>query len=1796
LFYEGFGSTLVLDRSVFDHNFATSGGVMMIDGRMEKQKLANGDTPQTTEVQVSNSLFYKNWATWVGGVIRPNDMFPAVINFTDTVLAENMAFIGSTIGQSMYAVMPPGPAGELVGHASLEWHRVHCQGYRTDNYIGDVSTALFPGLHAAPGAGYDTIVTDSVQAGHTGVTNVGWNGYDAEFQDPTGRLEDRMVLRDFVVKDITAYGDRFGAWNVETDHLDAARMRFLNNHCGDACAGGAMRIELSLTSTMAHMEFTGNRGGFGAALWLGGAAAHVLSQCLFQDNVAVSGGGAINWVQTDRVDLMLQSSTFINNQVRLSGTAFSDLLFRLFTGAAGIGYGGSHNSEALAAVHPIWFIGPVDDGFEATGQVHKPSARDGSVDSMRQALSGNTCVHGVCPDGTGCTCPAAGTCTADQDYTCPPFKVFGHRDYGDEYYDAGTTYAEVLRLSAGTHRLWHGGVVSSSDTFSSWDNGGWIDVVGVQDKAFPQWCDNRGTACAGGAEVIADFYDDPSVLENDSREPIGCYRATDAGCNAVCSKAWEFTFDANGVPRDANGRSREQCIAEEITTGSYCCWVGTTYWSFTEFEVPYGTGGAMIAASAGRASIRDSTFQDNYAGFGASIHAVNLELEVTNTTFEMSPGREAQFAAEADHLDIQEATLLTCETMACPTGMQCHMVGNAVRMCDPCPINAEGDGLACTQCRSGKQPNADQTGCEPCEPGARSEIGICQDCEGETLIAAANGQVLCDQCPRSTRADPSHTQCLCDTGTYNSTAALHICFYRGYDAEQFKSEKDRHKNMPARFDCNNCPLDELGDSCLTCEDGRTVIRPGYTVPRLPASLSATDSDHVSVFRCHSDFEIATHRCPGSDPSAGMRRIMSESDVMCASGYEGYMCGECSEGYGMNSNTQECEACDESGSGFTWATLGAMAAMIGGAMVVLGIIGFMWGKFPLKHVMRCAAQPLRILITYSQVVSQLGDVLDFQYPGLFGSVMEALRPIMDVWGLLFRALGPSECFGLQGFTTRWLLRVVAMPLIMTAFVLIVFTVHYYTHGVTYAKSNARGNFFFVVFFCYPTICIVSFAAFICQPLTDSTSVLEIDDAVICEDASHVRMQWLSGAVIAIVALGLPIALLYKLITKGRYYENNLRKQYSGVAKRMSAELGVELSVAEYVVRDIVVGTESTFGFLMDAFLPQYLYWEALDMLRKLALVGLVLLVGRGSVAQLSVAIALSFGFFALQLYTSPYKAHSDNMFRTASELHVFIVITTALVLKNNLAIEVVTEDAYDIFLFLSFLVLVPFAFVVSVLSKVRFMSKAVENGMSMKSVEPAEMRRRSFELHLVGLGTAVDKENLRRFIDGWAVTKKYSCFLSHYKKQAAAEARIMKAELVRTLRVPTEKVFLDADNLSDLRELLKCVEESDVFILMWTADVLSRPWCLAEINAAANAGIPILVVQVNNSYSSPISKVNEILADLPGYLERTNPSAFNDLKSNAIGLDPATMASTVMKAINSIESKDHLTFDPNQSFVMLESQICDLAEAMVKVACPENEALLPYLTAQSVEPWIVARPIAIYIIYAEQDEQLRKVAEDVKDSLCRRCDIAPDLIRLCSDSSAGRSISDAMAGDCDDVADDVDTVLLLQSKQVLAEPRSLARLYVAVANRAPIVPVYLTSPTEENKSKMWNFDTAEQTLERLDEDLGPTEASSLAAASGASAAQVGKVLAHVIPSVISKPLEMDGMRPQFEAQMHDIELTLRREMPATSVATTEPAGRKTAAKAVAKAASSDEGVPPASGVGNRRAKARIVQKPGATIGV
>lgn len=93
-------------------------------------------------------------------------------------------------------------------------------------------------------------------------------------------------------------------------------------------------------------------------------------------------------------------------------------------------------------------------------------------------------------------------------------------------------------------------------------------------------------------------------------------------------------------------------------------------------------------------------------------------------------------------------------------------------------------------------------------------------------------------------------------------------------------------------------------------------------------------------------------------------------------------------------------------------------------------------------------------------------------------------------------------------------------------------------------------------------------------------------------------------------------------------------------------------------------------------------------------------------------------------------------------------------------------------------------------------------------------------------------------------KKYAAFVSHFKMEAAMEARYLQAELETELR---RLIFLDrylvgpdpptrgcpdcpihlsrlcSDDLHDLRLLKEAVRQSDVLILVQSARVLERPW-------------------------------------------------------------------------------------------------------------------------------------------------------------------------------------------------------------------------------------------------------------------------------------------------------------------------------------------------------------------------------------
>ena len=90
-------------------------------------------------------------------------------------------------------------------------------------------------------------------------------------------------------------------------------------------------------------------------------------------------------------------------------------------------------------------------------------------------------------------------------------------------------------------------------------------------------------------------------------------------------------------------------------------------------------------------------------------------------------------------------------------------------------------------------------------------------------------------------------------------------------------------------------------------------------------------------------------------------------------------------------------------------------------------------------------------------------------------------------------------------------------------------------------------------------------------------------------------------------------------------------------------------------------------------------------------------------------------------------------------------------------------------------------------------------------------------------------------------KRYGCFISHHKASCAVrrfmkcahdflnalcfffikmEARFLMEKLEAQLG---KEVFLDSDDLKDLRLLLDHVRESDALVVLQSAEVLHRPW-------------------------------------------------------------------------------------------------------------------------------------------------------------------------------------------------------------------------------------------------------------------------------------------------------------------------------------------------------------------------------------
>ena len=179
----------------------------------------------------------------------------------------------------------------------------------------------------------------------------------------------------------------------------------------------------------------------------------------------------------------------------------------------------------------------------------------------------------------------------------------------------------------------------------------------------------------------------------------------------------------------------------------------------------------------------------------------------------------------------------------------------------------------------------------------------------------------------------------------------------------------------------------------------------------------------------------------------------------------------------------------------------------------------------------------------------------------------------------------------------------------------------------------------------------------------------------------------------------------------------------------------------------------------------------------------------------------------------------------------------------------------------------------------------------------------------------------------------------------------------------KRVFLDSDDLRDLRKLQDHVRECDVFLLVQSASVLTRPYCLLELCVAIDAGKPIVGVSLSGAYAYDFAAAQArprtpwqaarsdpnpnpdptqaLLTHLDTQLERLNPGASELLISHGFELrDAAWRLSSVVPKIISVD------FATGASRNVLNATLADLKETMqsaTAVPLPDKEA------------WLASRP-------------------------------------------------------------------------------------------------------------------------------------------------------------------------------------------------------------------------------------------------
>jgi hypothetical protein len=97
------------------------------------------------------------------------------------------------------------------------------------------------------------------------------------------------------------------------------------------------------------------------------------------------------------------------------------------------------------------------------------------------------------------------------------------------------------------------------------------------------------------------------------------------------------------------------------------------------------------------------------------------------------------------------------------------------------------------------------------------------------------------------------------------------------------------------------------------------------------------------------------------------------------------------------------------------------------------------------------------------------------------------------------------------------------------------------------------------------------------------------------------------------------------------------------------------------------------------------------------------------------------------------------------------------------------------------------------------------------------------------------------------SRHFQAYLSNYIAESGNDARLLKMKLLEmggeAAGGSIKDVFLDVDDMTDLRQEATNVLQSKAFVIMATEHYFTRPYCLLETYWAMGSGMPVVLVDV-----------------------------------------------------------------------------------------------------------------------------------------------------------------------------------------------------------------------------------------------------------------------------------------------------------------------------------------------------------------